>query len=430
MSSIVDIEYLIDRKIDENNYIQSLLFLSLKYNLISYDELNTITFKFTILLKKRIKKYTAGLKSSVSIDIAKSINSSNIYVIGVYLKDKGIKNSLNMLLSSDIFDIYNNGLKIVNRIINKTKLFYNVVFLNNLVDNDNYFYNATLRDGIKGFFKVYNADYRADEIFITVDYNSILEKSSKKGIEFILEYLERINYENVFCNKFDNKNIRNLLNNYDYKEIPINIFEIVLMNSIVLKYLNKDIYSLNISDIDICKIYSDYDNNINSFRKRVKESFCLLKNELSIENEYLNRSFEIILKKLENECENKNLEVLFKATNTKYISYFINNRMNDMEYESIIKLLKQNNNEIDIIKNKVVSLMDIIDIIHDINFSSGELFKIFSFLQIVEIMVLKNYYSNFKDDYVLGELNRFIMKKNLKEQNIINNNYKLINIVY
>lgn len=55
MSSIVDMEYLIDRKIDENNYIQSLLFLSLKYNLISYDELNTITFKFTILLKKELR---------------------------------------------------------------------------------------------------------------------------------------------------------------------------------------------------------------------------------------------------------------------------------------------------------------------------------------------------------------------------------------
>ena len=77
-------------------------------------------------------------------------------------------------------------------------MFYNTIFLNNITEIDNYFYNATLKDGIKGFFKLYNYSYDAHTITISVDYETCIGRPNLYGMEFINKYLEFINYENIF----------------------------------------------------------------------------------------------------------------------------------------------------------------------------------------------------------------------------------------
>lgn len=183
-------------------------------NLLSDKELEIIKLKLLYLLKYKINKYNNNLVSSISYNEAVNINNSNIYVIKLYLCDKNI---------------------------NEQKIFYNTIFKNNMINTKNYYYNSTLYEGINIFFKKYNYSYDSTNYIITVDYNTYILRSNYLGIEFINDYLSKINHENIFCNKFNN--IDNLLIKlyFNYIDLPINIFEIVLTKVIILEYLNKNI---------------------------------------------------------------------------------------------------------------------------------------------------------------------------------------------
>ena len=89
-----NIENIIKSKIDNNNYIKSLLDLSLKHNLISKEIYDNIYYNLYCLLKEVLKKYTGEVNLTISISESKLINESNLYMLGLYLKNKTINESL------------------------------------------------------------------------------------------------------------------------------------------------------------------------------------------------------------------------------------------------------------------------------------------------------------------------------------------------
>lgn len=369
--------------IDKNNYIESLLEYGLNNNLISQNEYDFIINKIIELLEFKVKKYTAGLTNSILIRELKSINISNLYVLGLYLKNRLIEESIIILLSEDIIELYTKSRKELEKRIEKIKLFYNVVVLNNLVNTDNYFYNATLRQGIKGFFKLYNPDYMAYNINITVDYELFLFRPNSKGIEFIEEYLKYINIENIFCQKFDY-----VLSN---KDLPISIYEMVFTKAII--------------------------ENTNGFdRNSLLKAYQKLKEEKNLNNEYYDNSAVIIIDKIIFNYKNNTLEQIEKK-----ITYKPNPKMNTLKYMQLIDELT-NDMDGDTIINNINSILDLIDIFDFFNIPTIELNKIFNSLNLVEIMVLKNYYS-LCDSYIIKELDNYILHNN---KIIILNNYKNI----
>lgn len=369
---------------DKNNYIESLLEYGLKNNLISQNEYDFIINKIIELLEFKVKKYTAGLTNSILIRELKSINISNLYVLGLYLKNRLIEESIIILLSEDIIELYTKSRKELEKRIEKIKLFYNVVVLNNLVNTDNYFYNATLKQGIKGFFKLYNPDYMAYNINITVDYELFLFRPNSKGIEFIEEYLKYINIENIFCQKFDY-----VLSN---KDLPISIYEMVFTKAII--------------------------ENTNGFdRNSLLKAYQKLKEEKNLNNEYYDNSAVIIIDKIIFNYKNNTLEQIEKK-----ITYKPNPKMNTLKYMQLIDELT-NDMDGDTIINNISSILDLIDIFDSFNIPTIELNKIFNSLNLVEIMVLKSYYS-LCDSYIIKELDNYILHNNNKI--IILNNYKNI----
>lgn len=370
--------------IDKNNYIESLLEYGLNNNLISQNEYDFIINKIIELLEFKVKKYTAGLTNSILIRKLKSINISNLYVLGLCLKNRLIEESIIILLSEDIIELYIKSRKELEKKIEKNKLFYNVVILNNLVNTDNYFYNATLKQGIKGFFKLYNPDYMAYNINITVDYELFLFRPNSKGIEFIEEYLKYINIENIFCQKFDY-----VLSN---KDLPISIYEMVFTKAII--------------------------ENTNGFdRNSLLKAYQKLKEEKKLNNEYYDNSAVIIIDKIIFNYKNNTLEQIEKK-----ITYKPNPKMNTLKYKQLIDELTNDMNG-DTIINNISSILDLIDIFDSFNIPTIELNKIFNSLNLVEIMVLKSYYS-LCDSYIIKELDNYILHNNNKI--IILNNYKNI----
>lgn len=299
----------LNNQIDQNKYIESLIKYCYSNKIISYEEMNKILSKLLELLHYKCSHYNS-LVSTIKIEKLKSINESNMFTLGLYLKEYNVYDGINILLNEDIFSLYDKSYSIMIDYFNRTRMFYYVVFLKNMIKTSNYFYNSTLNDGVKSFFKIYNSSYNSNEIMITVDYECALERPNLSGIEFINKYLEYINYENVFCRMFNYENIELMLKKkyINYEDIVINIFSDVFLIALLLKYSCENIYTLNIDLIDIDKMYSDAD-----IKNKLYDSFINLKNEFNFDdkvNDYLEIYYSKIIKTIMYFLENKNIESL------------------------------------------------------------------------------------------------------------------------
>lgn len=433
MTNIINWETIVMNEIDNNNYVDTLISSLIRHNIISQLEGEQIILKLIQLLTTTVNKYTGGLTSSIPVSIAKNINSSNLWCIGLFLKKHSISDNISILLHKDINYIYSCSYKELNKSIDKTKLFYNFIFCKNLVLCDNYFYNSTLKNGIDAFFKNYNSSYDACNINITVDYEAMIGRPNLLGIEFISKYLEYINYENVFCNKFNVTVIKCLLEKIygNYQELPVNIFETVFMISLILEYQKCNVFTLNVSDIDIDDLY--YDTSIDEFDNELQKSYINLMNKLSLNsNYYYDKCYQLIKNKIMNTSNNKTLEVLFGVKQEKQICYICPPKMSAKEFDNLINLLKTEINiaKVKLIRNSVKSLYDMVDILDTVDLSDAQLHSFFDSLTIIEIMLLKKYYyDNLVESYVTHELNSYIMTMDNAKQHLINNNYKLLVIM-
>lgn len=284
-----NIENIIKSKIDNNNYIKSLLDLSLKHNLISKEIYDNIYYNLYCLLKEVLKKYTGEVNLTISISESKLINESNLYMLGLYLKNKTINESLKELFNKNLLPLYNKSKEYLISLVNKTKFLYKTIFKSNMLNVNNYFYNITFNEGIKAFFNKYNTSYETDNHLINLDYNPYLKITNLYGIKYITKVLEYINYENIFCSKFK---IDNLLKKYD--NLPINIFEIVLKRVLCAEYLNKDFNSLALEKNDIPKLLNINENSLYKSFNNIKIKL----NSPSKVNDYLDKCIDEIVKDL------------------------------------------------------------------------------------------------------------------------------------
>lgn len=77
----------LNNKIDSNKYIESLIGYCYKNKIITYEEMNKILSKLLELLYYKCKHYNSNLVSTIKIDNLKSINNSNMFTLGLYLKN-------------------------------------------------------------------------------------------------------------------------------------------------------------------------------------------------------------------------------------------------------------------------------------------------------------------------------------------------------
>lgn len=286
--------------------IDNLRFISLentldnmvKRGIINQNVMDEKIIDLVDLMYLKLKNYTASLKSTISINVAKSVNISNIYTIESYLKSQNVEEIIYLIKNMNLKDLYFISYKYLQNVFIKTKLFYNSIFKSNLIKTNNYYYNSTLKKGLKAFFENYNYTYDALNTIITFDYLPLIVPESK-GIFFVKEYLEFINYENIFIVRFN-------LNIDKYKNVPLNIFKLVLKKALLFKYLNLDIYNLD-QKVDFSKIYEDLENNILNLKKSLENLKENLKLSSNI-NEYLDRSFIIIEKEILINLKNRTLK--------------------------------------------------------------------------------------------------------------------------
>ena len=275
--------------------------------------------KIIQLLDERIYQYNGKDSSSIRKEIVEDISDSNNYTIGIYLKTfKNLDEAIKTLKERGLKTAYQEGRKKIDKMLNIIRVMYIKVKRTKLnIKNDTY--NDTIMGGIQGFLKIYNPDFKAQDMKITADYplyNNLIGKVD--GVEFIKEYLSSLYLENQFWKKFLEEKIEYLLYGYshDYKELIINIFEIVLLEVIACKLVKRDIQDLIISTTELNEIYlmfenkdnSEIENKINQVYKEICSEFIPDGKELK---KYINKNLSSVVKIIRNALKQNTLDKVF-----------------------------------------------------------------------------------------------------------------------
>ena len=327
MNEIEVISKIKREKLDERNYFNSLIESAYEEQMLSEDDIVNIQIQILQLLDEIVYKYNGLDSSSIRKEILEDISNSNNYTIGVYLKTfRNPDEALKEIKDKGVKKAYQEGRKKIDRMLNIIRLMYIKVKQNKLnIENDTY--NDTIIGGIPGFLKIYNPDFKAQDMKITADYplyNNLIGKLD--GVEFIKEYLNSLYLENLFCMNFSEEKIKYLLYGYshDYQELIINIFEIVLLETIACKLVNRDIQDLAISTLELNELYKLFKNknNIeikNTVIKTYQRVLCEIGLDSNEYKKYIEKNLDNITQMIINAVKQKTLDKLFIPQ--KFIEY-------------------------------------------------------------------------------------------------------------
>ena len=252
MNEIEAISKIKREKLDERNYFKTLIEAAYEEQMITEDDILNLQMQILQLLDEIVYKYNGVDSSSIRKEILEEISNSNNYTIGIYLKTfRNPDEAIKIVKEKGLKMAYLEGRKNIDKMLNIIRLMYIKVKQNKLnIENDTY--NYTIIGGIQGFLKIYNPDFKAQDMKITADYP--------------------------------------LYNNLIGKELIINIFEIVLLETIACKLVKRDIQDLSISTAELNEIYELFENKDKVEIKNItNEAYKEICNELLLDNEELQR---------------------------------------------------------------------------------------------------------------------------------------------
>lgn len=228
-------------RLDPNQYTLSLLREAESLGLMDKQTVNAIQQQFMVLLGELILKYTKGGSTSVKVETGQRIMLSLLYCIDNYTQSFAIpQDAINILTSSNILEVYKVGLEMVESCLRESEQNYKEI-RDKKLDIPNEAYQSTIDEALPDVFENYDALFNAHDTMSTmagIDYPLLFDDMKMQGIFYIRHYILTLELENNFCRLFALEDIKQLLSNYgrvyglDYREALINVFEIIMTNSI------------------------------------------------------------------------------------------------------------------------------------------------------------------------------------------------------
>lgn len=369
---------------------------------LSDTEMENIQMQCMKLLADSTQRYSRGESSSVRIEAAQSIMTSNFYTIGLYLKSlPDISSALHIVKNEPVSELYQRGRRIINRKLHTAKHLYQLVCKTKM-QSPNYTYNATIGEGVRIFFKKYNADFEAQEIPASIDYQLMNPVTGLAGVEYIIQYLQNLYLENLFCARFEAAVIHEVMCGYDegYKDLLVNIFGQVLQNALGCALLNKDIVSLNLVTSDLQRLKTSFENKTKGLTcvilqpaaDAVIKALALTNTSLQ---SYIYISLTDFASRVYLATKNDTLQTVFTPRCRRVVNrtarYDMGRKMDDKAYRKIVNgvlACRHSADKIQIIKEHIKTLSDMEDIITDGQLSEAEVLTVFNMLDDIEIAVL------------------------------------------
>ncbi|KLE14197.1 DUF6179 domain-containing protein [Clostridium sp. C8] len=399
----------VEGSLSQEYYFQSLLQYAYSNDLLSKEQFENIQIQIIDILKETVGYYTMGESTSVRVEVAENLLLSIYYTISLFLKNnfKAIE-SIDLIKRKNIKEIFNKGQELLKVKFNEcTTLLEYIINTKLLIKN--YAYIDTIEYGIPLFFKEYNLRYESHEVPGSIDYPLANYEINLAGVEYIERYLKNLYLENLFCSNFNFKDIDELLNGYDKKSyhLLINVFKIVLTNSIGSILLNRSAKNLLITSSD--KIYIEYklkDLSEPQLKDNILMAIEKICSEFSIDDQelinYLNNisveiSHEININKIDKIDKifitpNNEKENIIKYKDRKSIK---NNLFRYVTEE--IRTCNTVEDKIKIIKEDIHSLRDLVDVLGADCIFEHEFYKVFNSLEDIEIALLIKYLPSNKD---------------------------------
>lgn len=392
--------------LDKNQYTFSLLKAGFSRGILSKDIIENIQMQIMNILKEIIMRYTKGESTSVTVETAEKLLNSICYSIDAYsISIDNPEECIAILKEKSIKEIYNGGIEIVTACVKESKLLYKKIMPRKL-KVPLMAYNDTL-EAILGLFDKYEIVFNAQDKIATIDYPLAFDDMNAKGIFYIKQYLETLELENEFCNLFDIEDITKTLNDYgkiyeiDYTQALINIFEVIINNSIFSAILGNSAKTLNITKFQYNvlnnKLKSLETHKISSFiNEGIEKMIIDLQINVSKLIEYIYKYKTLFLQRILNALENdslNNLVVIDKEEelNINEILFEAGERIDDCSFRSLTnKIAKCRNGmeKIHLIKTNIHSVQDFIDILGADCLFDDEFGLLFNTLSDMELCVL------------------------------------------
>lgn len=407
MNEIIKSQLINNNEIDLKNYTLSLLDIAYKKGIIAEKKVQDIQLEIMQLLSENILLFTKENSSSVKTETAESLLSSILYCLNFYLLGfNDAQKCLDVLKTEHIKKIYENSTAFIKDEINASKELFKLIKANK-ISTELIAYNDTI-DGLNEFFYSYNAEFSAHEAPCSIDYPLCFEIIDLQGVMYMKSYLKSIYLENEFCSLFNDSEINNMLTSYgnlykfDYKDMLINIFKLVINNSLFSFILGKNPVNLSITKqelIYIDKKFQDFSqSDINDY---VNEAFKELIFTLSINDrnliEYINRYKKLFLNELTIHSEERTLSK-FVITSISDIKSTIkineNKKLSDEQFKVIINEIsscKEINEKVNIITTEINNFEDFIDMLNAGFLTKDEYTSLFNELEEIESAMLLNH---------------------------------------
>ncbi len=227
-----------NESLDPNQYVLSLLQEGFRVGLIDRQAIYGIQEQVMLLLKDLIIRYTKGESTSIKTETAEELLNSIYYSIDACISSiEDPEAGIALLKSASIKEIYDKGVEVVALVFKEAKQLCQKIVRNKL-DVPLEVYNTSVTEDLPEFFEHYSVVFGAHDTSCSTDYPLIFDDMNVRGIFYMKNYLENLDIETQFCRLFCKADIDMTLAAYgrtcriDYKESPVNLFEVLVNNSI------------------------------------------------------------------------------------------------------------------------------------------------------------------------------------------------------
>ena len=250
-----------DSKLIFNNYFQTYVQEAYRQGLISEIEVTTIQMMLLKLLEAEIQRYTRFESSSVKTETAENIMRSILYNLDFKFKSLKGEEGVSLLKTESVETLFRAGILLVKEQVEKSKIYLERI-QKNCLKVENLAYNHTINHGFTDFYPYYDPEFGAHLGAADIDYPLCFDQMKKEGIEYVYGYLKKLYYENEFCRYFKIEEINQLLESSHphHEELLINIFELVLVNSLGCTLVHKDVTTLVLSKSDCMVLQGEFEN--------------------------------------------------------------------------------------------------------------------------------------------------------------------------
>ena len=318
--------------------------------------------------------------------------------------------------------LFEHGLKLVRRKKAVSRHLQKKI-LENLLDTPNVYYRSTIADGINGFFKLYRPQFAAHEIHITADYPVLIGRPELDGIEFIEQYLRCIRAENAFCVCFAPQDIHHLLCGLtqDYRSVPLNIFEPVLLSALGLVIQKRNPKRLDLTKQELSLLYRFFSGQTQKeIQASLKQALLDLDEKMNLPQisvQYASLCIPKLAETIRNAVKMETLDKVFlipayperePQINLSNLVFY-GDRMNDNEYQKLVeKILQADSGEekIAFILNGVHSFADLLDLLSDTELYEDEFDLLINLLPLPAFAMLLSQYPN--DDFLDRECEQLL----------------------